>query len=105
MIGQIEIIKPGVQRVQVRHHLRRVGEAFGVEALFAPQFAGPRHPVEHDAVERELAAAVFLHHFDQFRLGFVTFLGLDVAERPLRQQRRLAGECAQLVNDPSNSGP
>jgi hypothetical protein len=98
MIGQIEIISRACSACSSAIICVGSGKRSG-RSSFAPQFAGPRHPVEHDAVERELAAAIFLHHFDQLRLRFVTFLRLDVAERPLRQQRRLAGERAQLVHD------
>ena len=89
----------GIEGVQVGHHAVGVGEALGVKRLLPPQIAGPRLPVQHDAVERQLAAAVLPHDFDQLILRDVALFGLDIAKRPLGQHRRMPGQPADFVDD------
>jgi len=80
--------------MDVLDHAVRIGEVGGIEVVRAPGIFGPVGPVQHDVVDRQLAAAVLVQHAEQLILALVTLAALPEAVRPLGQHHRLAGEFA-----------
>ena len=81
----------------VEHGLR-IGVARGLKRVVAPRIELPVIPVLHDVVHRNATLTEFAQGRFYFLTARIAFPALPEAERPLRENLCLAGQCAVARN-------
>ncbi len=90
--------------VELPDHPGRIREPSPVKGLLAPLPVLPGAPVQNYAVQPDPPLPVLPGCLQDFLLGLVALLGLQVAEGPLRQQGRLPCQHPVLGDDAVHGG-
>ena len=91
--------------VQFVDKSRRIRITGMVERLLSPLSVRPVFPILDDHRQRHVPFAVFPDHLQEFLLGVIVLLGLDVTQGPIGQWRGFAGQTAKMGHQPVKLGP